>query len=506
MARDAYYKQLFEAAAVGLSVSTRGGRLLDANDTLGRMFGYENGEAMLAEIGADVRAQFVDPSPRDRAVEAIEAGARSAVAIGQFRRRDGAPLWIRSVMSRAHDSPAVEPTFLSVVMDVSDLVEALRAMEITEVGFRSWFDNAREGIFRSSADGRLLRANRALARLNGYDTPEELIAAVRDIAAEWYVDPQRRAEYLALIERDGEVVAFESEIWRHRTRERIWVSENSRAVRDLDGSILYLEGTVVEITNRVRAEAHLQEARRQAEQASRAKTLFLANISHELRTPLNAIMGFSEIIRDRIFGEGAGERYSGYAADIHTSASHLLQLINDILDITKAEAGHIELDEDVVDLASVVEAALRLLGPKVREGVITLETVVEADLPFVRGDPKRLRQVLLNMMSNAMKFTAPGGRVRLEARRRPGGVEVAVSDTGIGIDPQDLGRIFEPFYQTERGRDRNVEGTGLGLPISRRLIEMHGGRMDVASAPGRGTRIAFFLPDSRIVGPGEDIL
>ena len=126
-------------------------------------------------------------------------------------------------------------------------LEALRAMEITEVGFRSWFDNAREGIFRSSADGRLLRANRALARLNGYDTPEELIAAVRDISAEWYVDPQRRAEYLALIERDGEVVAFESEIWRHRTRERIWVSENSRAVRDLDGSILYLEGTVVEI-------------------------------------------------------------------------------------------------------------------------------------------------------------------------------------------------------------------------------------------------------------------
>jgi PAS domain S-box-containing protein len=503
MARDAYSKQLFETAAVGLSVSTRSGRLLHANDALARMFGYADGADMLAGIGPDARSQFVDPGPRDRAVAAIDAGEPSAVVVGQYRRRDGTPVWVRSVITPAVGHWDDEPAYFAVVMDVSDLIDALRAMEMSEIGFRSWFENAREGIFRSSLDGRLLRANRALARLNGYDTPEELIAAANHMAVEWCVDPGRRAEYIALIERDGEVVAFESEIWRHRTRERIWISENSRAVRDIDGSILYLEGTVVEITDRVRAEAHLQEARRQAEQASRAKTLFLANISHELRTPLNAIMGFSEIIRDRIFGDGAGERYSGYAADVHTSASHLLQLINDILDITKAEAGHIELDEDVVDLAAVIGAALRLMGPKVSEGVITLETAIDPELPFVRGDPKRLRQVLLNMMSNAMKFTAPGGRVRLEARRRPDGVEVAVEDTGIGIEPADLDRVFEPFYQTERGRDRNVEGTGLGLPISRRLIEMHGGRMDVESAPGRGTRIAFFLPDSRIVERDE---
>ena len=232
-----------------------------------------------------------------------------------------------------------------------------------------------------------------------------------------------------------------------------------------------------------------------AEAANSAKAAFLANMSHELRTPLNAIIGFSEIMMDDFAGSPEEGRHHGYAQNVHDSGQHLLELVKNILDVTRIDTGQLDLQEDVVDLAACIRGALRMTGVTAEEAGLTLRKSLPPSLPRIRCDPTKMRQILTNLLSNAFKFTPRGGSVDIEAElAEDGDVVIRVRDTGIGIANKDLATAFSPFGQVDSGLTRKFQGSGLGLPISKALIEMHGGSLTLDSEPGVGTTMTVRLP------------
>jgi signal transduction histidine kinase len=278
-----------------------------------------------------------------------------------------------------------------------------------------------------------------------------------------------------------------------------WLRGGFVPTRQCDGSLLW-DGVLVDVTLLKCREDELSRAMEQAQQASRAKTEFLANMSHELRTPLNAIIGFSEIMLGELFGPLGQPRYVEYARDMHNSGQHLLTIINALLDVAKIEAGQMELDERSTRLSALVEDCLPFVREKVATGHLYLAFDIPPDLPSLCVDPVRMRQVLLNLLSNAAKFTAPGGTITICARRSDtGGVAVAIADTGIGMTPDEIVVALQPFRQVDNALSRRYEGTGLGLPLAQRLIELHGGELAIKSAPGQGTVVTILLPPERVL-------
>jgi len=238
----------------------------------------------------------------------------------------------------------------------------------------------------------------------------------------------------------------------------------------------------------------IEDKSRQIEAANRHKSEFLANMSHELRTPLNAIIGFSEVLGERLFGE-LNEKQAEYADDILTSGRHLLSLINEILDLSKVEAGRMELEQTTFDLPLAIENARTFVRERATKHGITLDVAVDERLGEFTGDERKIKQILLNLLSNAVKFTPEGGRIGIDARQTDGAVEISVSDTGIGIAPEDQPRIFEEFRQVGSDYAHKTEGTGLGLTLAKKFVELHGGKIWVESEVGKGSTFCFTLPE-----------
>ncbi|MBI5163430.1 MAG: PAS domain S-box protein [Magnetospirillum sp.] len=257
--------------------------------------------------------------------------------------------------------------------------------------------------------------------------------------------------------------------------------------------------TFTDVTERKRVEQTLREAKEAAERGNRAKATFLANISHELRTPLNAIIGFSEMMKHEIFGPLEPQSYRSYVDDIHQSGQHLLELINDILDMSKAEAGMTDLSESLVDVASLIRSSIRLVARRAQAQNIVLEEEIPADLPFLKADERRVRQILLNLISNAVKFTDEGGTILVSAGSIATGLVIAVADTGIGMTPEEMEQVMEPFVQADSRLSRKYEGTGLGLPLTKALVVAHGGSLTLSSAPGVGTTATVIFPLDRMI-------
>jgi signal transduction histidine kinase len=237
----------------------------------------------------------------------------------------------------------------------------------------------------------------------------------------------------------------------------------------------------------------IEEKSRQIEAANRHKSEFLANMSHELRTPLNAIIGFSEVLGERLFGE-LNEKQAEYTQDILSSGRHLLSLINEILDLSKVEAGRMELELAAFDLPLAIDNARTFVRERATRHGITLDVSVDERLGEYVGDERKIKQILLNLLSNAVKFTPEGGRIRINARQSNSAVEISVTDTGIGISLEDQARIFEEFRQVGSDYEHKREGTGLGLTLAKKFVELHGGRIWVESEVGKGSTFTFSLP------------
>jgi signal transduction histidine kinase len=262
--------------------------------------------------------------------------------------------------------------------------------------------------------------------------------------------------------------------------------------------------TFRDITDRKRAEEAQRKAMEEALSANRAKSEFLANMSHELRTPLNAIIGFSEMLKDELLGPIGEHRYIEYASDIFNSGSHLRDLVNDILDVSKIEAGKLELAEDTIDFARLAPVCLRIVSPRATDMNIRLESRVPPDAPVLVADERLIKQSIVNLLSNAVKFTGAGGTVTLSvAREKSGGVSVSVTDTGIGIAPEHIPNLAKPFFQVDGSLTRNFEGTGLGLYLVSKFVQAHEGSIKIDSTPGEGTTVTLRFPPRRVIEAAE---
>ncbi len=270
-----------------------------------------------------------------------------------------------------------------------------------------------------------------------------------------------------------------------------------------DGTLQGFRGAATDVTELNRRENGLRAAKEAADVANMAKTQFLANMSHELRTPLNAIIGFSDVMRMEMVGPIGNPQYRTYVSDIHSSALHLLGIINDVLDVSRIEAGKVQLMESIVNLEEVFDSVLRLVRERQTEAGLSLTAELPAKPPRLNADKRKLKQILINLIGNAIKFTPSGGMIKLSARQLPNGdLQIIVADNGIGIAMEDIERVLQPFVQADSALHRKFDGAGLGLPLSRGLARLHGGELELESTPGHGTRAIVTLPAERVMdGP-----
>jgi signal transduction histidine kinase len=333
------------------------------------------------------------------------------------------------------------------------------------------------------------------------DAPQPDAAQPDGTAGGFALDPRRELARCEECVATRQPVVFEARRsdGAHESRWHVTLTP----ILDAGGAVRQLVAVALDLTERSEIEAQLSAAKEAAELASRAKTEFLANMSHELRTPLNAIIGFSQMIRDEYRGPVGRPEYKDYASDIYDSSCHLLDIINDLLDVSKIEAGMLTLHETEFDLGPLVDGTCRLIEPRARDTGIALVVEMERPGPMLHADERMLRQILLNLLSNAVKFTPRGGRVTITAAAAAAGeLLLSVRDTGIGIAAEDFERVMQPFGQVESALGRRQNGTGLGLPLTRGFVKLHGGVLALASEVGAGTTVSVRLPGRLVDRPG----
>ncbi len=354
-------------------------------------------------------------------------------------------------------------------------------------------------VYVKDTESRFILANPATATVMGASKAAELIGKSdfdffpRKLAEDFYNSEQ---EMLAT----GRSVIGRLEHIVQPDGSTTWFSTTKMPYRDANGNVLGFIGIGRNVTKEREASTDLRQAKEDAEYANRTKSEFLATMSHELRTPLNAIIGFSEIIKSEAFGPAGNPTYKEYAKDINESGAHLLELINDILDLSKVEAGSMELSESDVSLNDVVPAVHVLVKERAQQAQVGLEFPMAPNLPTLRADERKLKQILVNLLSNAIKFTEAGGQVSLSVENSQAGVVLKVTDTGIGIPAHAIGKALEPFGQVDNQLSRRFEGSGLGLPLAKSFTELHGGKLLIKSEVNHGTTVSVRLPAARTVG------
>jgi len=440
-----------------------------------------------AEMNADPEAfiQWIHSDDRERVIEAI-AALRDGRAIEQeYRvvRPDGSIRWIWDRATPVLDVEGRVARFVGVARDVTERVDS-------DLLRRSVFENMLEGFVHCVAverEGEIVDftvevANPAFSRLTGLKTPigrsaSTLLPEIKTTDPDLFSGLVRAA-------RGGPPERFEAEVTELDT----WL-----LISALNSGPGRFVAVLEDITELKRKEFALEEARMAVRAASEAKSRFIATMSHELRTPLNAVLGFVDLVETETFGPIGDPRYREYAADARQGGRHLLSLINDILDLSKIESGKMSLEPRPLSVPGLVEAGVRLFTRAARERGLTLSTSVPRDIPPVLADERAARQIIINLLSNAVKFTDEGGRIEVSATVDGEWVSVVVTDSGIGIPPDQLARALLPFEQVENHYGRAREGTGLGLSIVQGLVSLHDGRLEIDSEPGRGTAVTVRL-------------
>ena len=461
-------------------------------------------------VSAETLFERIHPKHRDQVAHAL----MQASAYGTFEtsfavmKAEGGVRWLDARgQARGERSDHRFGSVVGVALDITEARRAKAQAQAAESRLRDGIESVSDAFALFDRHGRLVLCNRAFR--DAFDFEDQMVrrgalkAELNRIAALAIradnPSPSGRAgqrevelhdgRWLQLTERltgDGGSVVTAADITPIKMEE----TARRRAAEALQATVAQLEASQEKLSQLARK---YEVAKTRAEAANQAKSEFLANMSHELRTPLNAINGFSEIMAAEMFGPLGDARYKGYAEDILRSGQHLLSLINDILDMAKIEAGKLNLHLEPVSLQEVCKDAVRLMRGRAEEAGLKL--FVEADdAPTVEADYRALKQVMLNLVSNAVKFTPEGGRIEVSATLSDDIVELAVSDTGIGIAEADLQRLAQPFEQVEGQHAKTTQGTGLGLALSKSLVELHGGQLVLESEPGHGTTVRVRLP------------
>lgn len=490
-------RRAFQDTRVGITIRNINDRGLVTNPALCKMFGYSHEE--LEQMHFHVLTHPEDRTLNANRHERVSQGKPNSSQITKrIIRKDGEIIWVTSDMSTVYDAKGFPLFMINIYQDITDLKraerEASRKTELLEMTFQ----NMAQGYASFDSDGRLTAFNQHFVEI--FAAPAECIyvnmpyeelvrlrlrqmgVAPENVEAEVEV---RLASVRAKEERLTEITRADGFTFLHQRRPMP------------DGGLVI---TLTDITARKMAEEKMCQAMEAAEKANRAKSEFLANMSHELRTPLNAIIGFSELIKGATFGPIGNTKYEEYMDDIYASGHHLLGLINDVLDLSKAEAGKMEITEEEFDPTAAVLSCLKMLNDQARRNRVELVAEsFDGDIDL-RGDQKMFRQIVINIVTNAIKFTPPEGKVSVKAwAHSKSGYVLQVIDTGVGIEPDEIPKMLLPFTQAEGTMKRQHQGTGLGLPLTKRLVELHGGVFDIQSEPGKGTTITIRFPRERML-------
>lgn len=464
-----------EQSPVSVMISDTTGLIEYVNPAFTRMTGFERSE-VLGNNPRLLRSPMTPQSVYDDMWRTIGSGHEWRGEIVN-QRRDGTIYWEQMTIAPVKGADGAVCNYIAVKEDITEIRSLRQALENEHDNVRRVLESIHDGIAVTDRSGAFQYVNPALV--------EQFGAINGKIAAEMFDTPAPPPT--------------------EATTRSEWRSEQTGRTYDLTAtwvpapdSSLWLLRVFHDITTRKQAEEAVNSARVAAELANRAKSEFLATMSHELRTPLNAIIGFSEIIEQELLGPVGQPQYSDYAHDINDSGKHLLQLINDILDVARLEVGRVMLREEAVDPVLMVRAGLGMVRERAEAGEVTLAGELSADLPLVWADERRVKQALVNVLANAVKFTQPGGRVDVTVQAGPDGLDFLISDTGIGIATIDLAKIMAPFGQVDSGMARRYQGSGLGLPLSRELMDLHGGSLRLDSTPGMGTVVTLHFPPDRL--------
>ncbi len=421
----------------------------------------------------------------------------------QLKRSDGASVWV--VYSAEQMVYEGHPAIIGTFTDITTRRRAEEELRKSEEKFRLLADNAHDLISIYSMEGECIYVSPSIERILGYRQDEFVGQPLSKFAhpedAKIIYSSNAKS-----IETDTLPPLYIFRI-QHKAGHWEWMEGSSTVERDKNtGKITQVSSVSRLVTERVRHEQELKEARERAEAADRAKSDFLTHMSHEIRTPLNAVIGFSEVMRDQLFGPLGSARYLEYTNDIYNSGIHLLALINEVLDLSKIEAGKFELQEDRVPLNEIIEATFRFVRERAESKLIALQCSLHA-VPDLWCDRRVFTQVMLNIVGNAIKFTPERGRITVESSLdADGNLVLTVTDTGIGIALEDIPIVMQPFSQARTSSHIAIAetGTGLGLPLSKSFIEKHQGTLSVTSEVGIGTRVGITIPASRVMSDQDD--
>lgn len=492
-----------EGAQAGFWESRSDSTIVKISDQLAHLIGRETG----GDLELQELMQFVDDRDRQNLRTAFEHSIKTRVLNVTFRPlRDAGNKWVELSGREVKDHDGKHIHFAGIAADITERKAIDDRLQMTERRLRNsiegydgpfaiW-DNRKRLLYWNSAYSNTYNLTTELREGMSQDTVA--LAATGSIRQQTpsETDPHislvhlTTGRWLKLVERptpEGGMISIGIDV-TDTTLNTNQLSRQKQKLKRLVAELERAEGHAASL-----ARKYAQEKER-AEKAANSKSAFLANMSHELRTPLNAINGFSEILTSELYGPLGDERYKGYAGDILMSGQHLLDMINDILDMAKIEAGKMSISPQFIDPVDPVDAAVRMIRRKAEDAGINVILDTEEHLPEIEADHLAIRQMILNLVSNAIKFTDEGGRIAVTIRKRDNVMRFAVTDTGIGIPAEDIPRLAKPFEQVSGTSNRNYDGTGLGLALTKSFAEMHGGKMTIASQVGRGTTVAFYLP------------
>jgi PAS domain S-box-containing protein len=453
------------------------------------------GEIALAGLGVRVLGGLVALAAAGRLIRSTRALSRAAMALGD----GGVPTETHSGVADIDDVIRAMSEAARSLRRRSEAYEKAEAARCdSEARLRDFAETGSDWYWETDRDHRFTYLSEHI-RIFGQDPGSRLGRVRWELAVEVASEPEKWRDHRDALERHE---PFREFVYTRKVgnQPEHTVSVSGKPIFDALGQFCGYRGTARDISERVRAERNLRQAKSEAEAASLAKSRFLANMSHELRTPLNAILGFSEMLEQGTAGP-LDRRQQEYVGYVRQSGTHLLDIINEILDLAKIDAGKLELDEDEgIDVRPLADACIALVRERAAAGTLRLSVEIEDGVPPLVADSTRLKQILLNLLGNSVKFTDPGGAVVLAVHRASeGGVEFEVRDTGLGMSAAEIEIALEPFGQVDSGLARRREGTGLGLPLARRLTELHGGVLRIDSEKGRGTRIVVALPAVRVL-------